>query len=188
MADSENSSIGKLVITGGGNIGTLASVNGLSVKHKQMGILTQSIFTLTDVAQSVINGTEYQSTKLFDFPVGFISIEGIVLSLAQKTTSVLASTINASSSGVVGIDKEAATNTGFSPLAGSSFTSSSVINVAGAAVVGGGTGSTTIIDGHSTAGSLYLCSSYPTTAQVNGNGTQTFTGTVIVTWLNLGDV
>jgi hypothetical protein len=191
MAQFEELTVGKLTMTGGGAIGTVAAVDGLSVKHKQMGVLVQSTFTLTDVAQAVVNGTEYQGTKLFDFPEGFIKVEGVVASLAQKTTSALASTINAGVTGAVSLGTATASNVSLTStmvdlLPSTAFTSSATINVAGTAVVAG-LAASAIFDGHSTAKSMFLNSAYATTTDVDGNGTQTFTGTIIVTWLALGD-
>lgn len=172
-------------------LGTLAAVSGLTVEHTTDGLLNRSVFTLTDVAQSVVDGTEYQSTKLFTFPEGFIKVEGVVASLAQKTTTALATTINASSTGAVALGTAAASNVSLTStmvnlLPSTAFTSSATINVAGTAVVAG-LAASAIFDGHSTAKDIYLNSAYATTTDVDGNGTQTFTGTIIVTWLNLGD-
>ena len=191
MAQFEELTVGKLLITGGGAVGTIAAVSGLTVKHKQMGALVQSTFTLTDVAQSVVNGTEYQGTKLFDFPEGFIKVEGVVASLAQKTTSALATTINASSAGAVSLGTATASATTLATtmvdlLPSTAFTSSATINVAGTAAVAG-LAASAVFDGHTTAKSMFLNSAYATTTDVDGNGTQTFTGTITVTWLNLGD-
>lgn len=191
MSDREEFTVGRLTITGGGGIGTLASVSGLSVKHKQMGALVQSTFTLTDVAQAVVNATEYQGTKLFDFPAGFIKVVGTVASLAQKTTSVLASTLNASSTGAVSLGTVTASATTLAStmvdlLPSTAFTSSATINVAGTAVVAG-LAASAIFDGHTTAKAMFLNSAYATTADVDADATQTFTGTIVVTWLQLGD-
>jgi hypothetical protein len=191
MSFFEDLTVGKVTLTGGGTIGTLASVSGLTAKHKQAGILVQSTFTLADVAQDVVNGTEYQGTKLYDFPEGRILVLGVTASLAQKTTSTLASTLNASSTGAVALGTATASNVSLTStmvdlLPSTAFTSSATINVAGTAVTAALAASAQF-DGTSTAKSMYLNSAFATTTDVDADATQTFTGTVTVTWLSLGD-
>jgi hypothetical protein len=191
MSFFEDLTVGKVTLTGGGTIGTLAAVSGLTAKHKQAGILVQSTFTLTDVAQDVVNGTEYQGTKLYDFPEGRILVLGVTASLAQKTTSTLASTLNASSTGAVALGTATASNVSLTStmvdlLPSTAFTSSATINVAGTAVTAALAASAQF-DGTSTAKSMYLNSAFATTTDVDADATQTFTGTVTVTWLSLGD-
>jgi len=190
VAQFEELTVGKLIVTGGGSVGTLANVSGLSVKHSQTGNLIQSVFTLADVAQSVINGTEYQSTLLFTFPKCFLKVQGSIASLAQKTTSGLVSTINAGATGAWSVGTAAASSTTLSFSAANfinsnAFTSSTVINVAGD-VVTDSLGITSITDSNSSVKSLYLNSAFATTGDIDGDGTQTFSGTIIINWLNLG--
>lgn len=192
MSMFEELSVGKLLLNGGGQVGTLASVSGLSVLHKQMGFMYQSVFTLTDVAQTVVNGTEYQGTKLFDFPEGRILVNGVVASLAQKTTSVIASTLNSGVTGAVALGTATASSTTLATtmvdlLPSTAFTSSTTINVAGTAVTAALAASAQF-DGTSTAKSMYLNSAYATTADVDADATQTWTGSIILTWTFLGDV
>jgi hypothetical protein len=193
MADREEYLVGKLIVTGGGSIGTLANVAGLTVKHKQMGNVIQSIFTLTNVEQSVVNGTEYQSTLLFTFPQTFIKVNGSVASLAQKTTSTLASSINASSTGAWSIGTAAASSTTLSSamanfIASNAFTSSSTVNVAGDTVTDASRIAIIVDSNTSAKSSLYLNSAFATTGDVGGDGTQTFSGTFIVNWMDLGSM
>lgn len=191
MAQYEELTVGKLNVSGGGNVGTLAAVSGLSVLHKQSGLVNQTKFTLTDVAQAVVNGTEYQGTKLYDFPEGRILVLGATASLAQKTTSALASTLNASSTGAVGVGTVTASATTLATtmqdiIPTTAFTSSATINVAGTAAVVALAASAQF-DGTTTAKSLFLNSAFATTTDVDADATQTFTGTLTVTWVSLGD-
>jgi len=169
----------------------LTSVTGLSAIDTFDGIVHQSVLTLTDVAQAVTNGTEYQGTKLFDFPAGNILVLGCVASIAQKTTSALASTLNAGSTGALSIGSAAASSTTLNGtmanfLTSTAFTSSATINVAGT-VVGGVLAAPLNLDGTTTAADMYINTAYATTTDVDGNATQTLTGTITLTWLNLGD-
>lgn len=192
MAQYEDLVVGKLTVAGGGVAGGVAqNVTGLKVVHKQVGPLTQSVFTLTDVPQAVVNGTEYQSTKLFQFPEGLIYLFGTTATLQQKTTSDPASTLNASVTGAVSLGTAAASSTTLGTtmadfLASTAFTSSATQNVAGTAVTGL-LSTPAAFDGTSTAKSLYLNSAFATTTDVDADATQTWSGTVTVTWLHLGD-
>ena len=80
-----------------------AAVSTVTVKNEQFGSFNKTTLTLDNVAQSVVNGTEYQGTKLFTFPEGRILVLGTTATLKQKTTSALASTLNASSTGAIAL-------------------------------------------------------------------------------------
>lgn len=173
------------------SLGTLASVTGLTVSHTTDGLINKSVFTLANVPQTVVNGTEYQGTKLFDFPEGWVKVEGVIATLAQKTTSALASTLNASSTGAVALGTATASNTTLAStmvdlLPSTAFTSSATVNVAGTAV-SAGLAAGALFNGTATAKSIYLNSAYATTADVDGDATQTFTGTITVVWMLIGD-
>lgn len=163
----------------------VATENGDALVH-------QTVLTLTDLAQSVTNGTEYQGTKIYDFPAGRILVLGVTASIAQKTTSALDTTLNASSTGALSIGTAAASNVTLDNamadlLPSTAFTSSATINVAGTAV-GSALAASAQFDGTGTAKDVYINTSYATTTDVDGNATQTLTGTVTITWINLGDI
>ena len=191
MSIYEDFTAGKITVTGSpGAIGTTANVAGLSVKHKVVGPLVQSVFTFTDMVQAVVNGTEYQSTKLYDFPKGVINVMGAVLTIQQKTTSDVASTLNASKTGAVGVGTVTASSTTLSTtmqdiIPTTAFTTSATTNTAGTAV-SAQLAAAAQFDGTTTAKSLFLSTAYATTADVDADATQTLTGTLTVTWLNIG--
>ena len=160
-------------------------------KHVQFGPFCQTTLTLNNVPQSVVNGTEYQGTKIYDFPQGRINILGVTATLQQKTTSVLASTLNASSTGAISLGTATASNVSLTGtmvdlLPSTAFTSSATINVAGTAV-SAALAASAQFDGTATAKDVYLNTAYATTTDVDGNATQTISGTVVITWCNLGD-
>ena len=170
---------------------TQPATGAIVVKQEQMGALYQTTLSLSDVPQAVVNGTEYQSTLLYTFPEGRLLVLGCTATLAQKTTSTLASTLNASVTGAVSLGTVAASATTLATtmvdlMPSTAFTSSATINVAGTAV-SSALAASAQFDGTSTAKKMYLNSAYATTADVDGNATQTFTGTVRVTWVWLGD-
>ena len=170
---------------------TQPATGAIVVKQEQFGALYQTTLSLVDVPQAVVNGTEYQSTLLYTFPEGRVLVLGCTATLAQKTTSTIASTLNASVTGAVSLGTVAASATTLATtmvdlMPSTAFTSSATINVAGTAV-SSALAASAQFDGTSTAKNVYLNSAYATTADVDGNATQTFTGTVRVTWIWLGD-
>lgn len=167
------------------------SVSTVTAKHVQFGPFIQSTITLTDVAQTVVNGTEYQGTKIFDFPAGRLNVLGVTATLQQTTTSALATTLNASSTGAIGLGTATASATTLATtmvdlLPSTAFTSSATINVAGTAV-SNALAAAAQFDGTTTAKDMYLNTAYATTTDVDGDATQTISGTIVVTWIQLGD-
>lgn len=163
----------------------------VTAKHEQFGPLTQTTLTLSNVAQTVTNGTEYQSTQIYDFPAGRLLVLGVTATLQQKTTSAIASTINSGVTGAISLGTAAASNVSLTStmvdlLPSTAFTSSTTINVAGTAVTAA-LAASAHFDGTATAKDMYLNTAYATTTDVDGNGTQTISGTIVITWINLGD-
>lgn len=168
------------------------SVSTVTAKHIQLGRFVVTTLTLANVAQTVTDGTEYQGTKIYDFPQGRIFVLGVTATLQQKTTSALATTINASSTGAIALGTATASATTLSStmvdlLPSTAFTSSATINVAGTAVTAA-LAAAAQFDGTSTAKDVFLNTAYATTTDVDGNGTQTISGTVVITWVQLGDL
>lgn len=176
------------------------ATGSIAALHEQFGPFCKTTLTLNNVPQSVVNGTEYQSTQLFVFPDGRITFLGASSTLRQKTTSAIASTINSGVTGAVSVGTTAASSTALSGantnvMTTTAFTSSTTINVPGTAVsngplISGGEGSgagLSIQDGTSSAVNLYLNSAYATTTDVDADGTQTFSGTITFVWVFVGD-
>jgi hypothetical protein len=155
------------------------------------GLVHQTTLTLSALAQAVVNGTEYQGTKIYDFPAGRILVLGVTATIAQTTTSALASTLNASSTGALGIGTATASSTTLATtmvdlLPSTAFTSSATIDVAGTAV-SAALAASAQFDGTGTAKDVFINTAYATTTDVDGDATQTLSGTVVLTWINLGD-
>lgn len=160
-------------------------------KQVQFGPFCQTTLTLNNVPQAVVNGTEYQGTKIYDFPQGRILVMGVTATLQQKTTSALASTLNASSTGAISLGTATASATTLATtmvdlLPSTAFTSSATVNVAGTAV-SAALAASAQFDGTSTAKDVYLNTAYATTGDVDADATQTISGTVVITWCALGD-
>lgn len=173
------------------DIGTIVPGIGVTAKYAAFGPFIQTTLKLDNVAQTVVNGTEYQGTKIFDFPETRMWVVGCVATLQQKTTSTLASTLNASSTGAIALGTATASNVSLTGtmvdfLPSTAFTSSATVNVAGTAV-SAVLAAAAFFDGTGTAKDLYLNTAYATTTDVDGDATQTISGTVVITWINLGD-
>lgn len=176
-----------------GTFGAVPEAVQSTVSVAELGdkVIHQTILTLTDLAQAVVNGTEYQGTKIYTFPLGRILVMGVTASIAQKTTSAIDTTLNSGVTGALGIGTATASNVSLTSamvdlLPSTAFTTSTVINVAGAAV-GAALAASAQFDGTSTAKAVFINTAYATTADVDGNATQTLTGNVTITWVNLGD-
>jgi len=170
---------------------TQPATGSIKIKRENFGPLNQIVLTLDNVPQTVVNGTEYQGTKLFTFPEGRLFVVGVTATLRQKTTSVLASTLNASSTGAIALGTATASSTTLATtmvdlLPSTAFTSSATINVAGTAV-SAALSAGAQFDGTSAAKSMYLNTAYATTTDVDGDATQTISGTITCTYIWLGD-
>ena len=166
------------------------ATGSIVAKQVQFGPLCQTTLTLNNVPQAVVNGTEYQGTKIYDFPQGRILVMGVTATLQQKTTSAIASTLN-SGTGAISLGTATASNVSLTGtmvdlLPSTAFTSSTVINVAGTAV-SAALAASAQFDGTTTAKDVYLNTAYATTTDVDADATQTISGTVVITWVQLGD-
>ena len=170
---------------------TQPATGKITYKAEQFGALNYVKLTLDNVPQTVVNGTEYQGTKIYTFPEGRILVLGVTATLKQKTTSALASTLNASSTGAIALGTATASNVSLTStmvdlLPSTAFTSSATVNVAGTAV-SAALAASAQFDGTSTAKSMYLNTAYATTTDVDGDATQTISGTINFVFVYLGD-
>jgi hypothetical protein len=167
-------------------------IGTVRAKHFQAGPFVYTTLILENVAQAVVNGTEYQGTKIYDFPESRILVLGVTATLQQKTTSTLASTLNASSTGAISLGSASATNVSLTStmvdfLPSTAFTSSATINTAGTAVTAALAASAQF-NGTVTPVDLFLNTAYATTTDVDGDATQTISGTIRIVWCLLGDL
>lgn len=172
-------------------VATQPATGAVRVKNEQFGSFNKTTLTLDNVPQAIVNGTEYQGTKIYTFPEGRILVLGVTATLQQKTTSALASTLNASSTGAIALGTATASATTLAStmvdlLPSTAFTSSATVNVAGTAVKAA-LAASAHFDGTTTAKPVYLNTAYATTTDVDGNATQTISGTVNICWVFLGD-
>lgn len=169
----------------------LAQVGQVVASEYGNGVMHQTVLTLAALAQAVVNGTEYQSTKIYSFPEGRILVLGVTASLAPTTTSAISTTLNSGVTGAVALGTVAASNVALTStmvdlLPSTAFVTSTVIDEA-AAAVGAALAASTHFDGHTTHKDVYLNSGFATTTDVDADATMTWSGNVTITWLNLGD-
>ncbi len=169
---------------------TQPATGNIGHKYEQFGAFYRTTLTLDNVPQAVVNGTEYQSTKIFTFPEGRILLLGTTATLRQKTTSAIATTLN-SGTGAIALGTAAASNVSLTGtmvdiLPSTAFTSSTVINTPGTAV-SAALAASAQFDGTTTAKPVYLNTAYATTTDVDADATQTISGTVVLVWVFLGD-
>lgn len=156
-----------------------------------VGVVHQTTLTLSALEQTVVNGTEYQSTKIYSFPEGRILVLGVTASLAPTTTSAISSTLNSGVTGALALGTAAASNVSLTStmvdlLPSTAFVTSTTIDVS-AAAVGAALAASAQFDGHTTAKDVYLNSAFATTGDVDADATMTWAGHVTITWAHLGD-
>lgn len=167
------------------------ATGGIDWKRDQFGGFFVVTLTLDNVPQAVVNGTEFQGTKLMTFPEGRLNVLGCTATLQQKTTSAIASTLNSGVTGAISLGTATASNVALTGamvdlLPSTAFTSSTTINVAGTAV-SAALAAAAQFDGTSTAKSMFLNTAYATTTDVDADATQTISGTITVVFAFLGD-
>jgi hypothetical protein len=179
MVDLDASQVGYGAVPASLGATAVATEGGDSLIH-------QTTITLTALAQAIADATSWAATKIYGFPTGRILILGCKASLAPTTTSTIATTIKSGVAGSVALgsvatDSISLTSTEVDLAPATVTANSTVINVAAAAVA------PTLAASAQFAGplSMYLNSSVAA-ADIDGDGTLTWSGTVVVTWINLG--
>jgi hypothetical protein len=170
---------------------TLAQSGQVVATEYGNGVVHQTVLTLAALAQTVVNGTEYQGTKIYSFPEGRILVLGVTASLAPTTTSTIATTLNSGVTGAVAVGTAAASNVSLTStmvdlLPSTAFVTSTVINEP-AAAVGAALAASAHFDGHSSHKDVYLNSAFATTTDVDADATMTWAGNITITWAFLGD-
>lgn len=177
------------------NIGASNGATVSAAEYGFGGFLHQTVLTLTALPLTLADsdGANGAGVKIYDFPAGQITILGATGSVAETTTSTLASTLNASKTynwGVGTTTQASATlaTTEQDIIPTTNGTSSATINVAGAASGGVRTAAPAQFDGTATAIDAYFNVGIAADADIDGAATTTWTGTITITWLFNGDV
>jgi hypothetical protein len=173
------------------NAGTQVSKAGLTANTTGSGGTYQTVLTFKAMPISVLAANDYASQKIFDFPAGKIRIKGGTASLAFAVTTARASTINDSAAMDWSVGTVAASSVTLATTmvdiiakqdktldgAVAAYTTAQAADVAAAATH----------DGTSTAIDAYLNVSFPTEADIDGNGTVAVNGTITILWEAWGD-
>jgi hypothetical protein len=156
------------------------------------GLVCRSTFTIASLLQNVVNGTEYQSSKIWTFPNVRATMIQAYFNIAQTTTSAIATTLNSGVTGAISLGTAAASSVTLNStmanlVASTAFTSSTTIDVAGTAVeayldANNDASEVFTIDATASDVSVYLNTAYATTTDVDADATQTLAGTVILYW------
>lgn len=173
---------------------TSGAVNGATVTEHLLagGVVKQSVIQLAATPMTVTDALAYAGLKIYDFPEGRILVLGSTGSLAFTTTSTIASTINSAANmdwaiGTVTASNITLATTMLDLLPKVDNPTSTTINVAAAATSGMLVASAHF-DGTTTAVDAFLNVSFPTNTEIDADGTLTVTGTITITWVNLGDL
>lgn len=171
-------------------VGAAAST-GCVASETGFGPLHQTLLTLSSVPMTLADATAGGGTKIYDFPEGRILILGATGTMTFTTTSVLASTLNASVTGNWGVGTVVQANgtlatTEQDIIPTKNFTASATINVAGS-TTSSALASSAQFDGTATAKDAYLNVGLATNTDIDADATVTASGTVLITWIQLGD-
>jgi hypothetical protein len=167
---------------------TVTTTEGLKAIHTTRIDLAALAISLSDA--NVGGGT-----KIYDFPEGLIRIHSAAaIGITPTTTSAILTTLNGSKTLSVGVGSVQTTTQGSGTVSTTeqdvvnafSATSSATINVAGTAG-NGKCGAPQLLDGHTTAASLFLNVQVPTATDIDGDATITVSGVVIVDWSYVAD-
>lgn len=159
-------------------------------KGDPSGLIHQTVLTVAALPQAIADATSWAGTEIYDFPEGRISVLGCAAALAPTTTSAIATTIKSGVGGTVSLGTAAASKIAVDGamvdlLPATVTVNGTTINVAAAAVKAA-LAAAAQFDGTTTAKKMYLNSSVAA-ADIDGDGTLAWSGTITVTWMNLGD-
>jgi hypothetical protein len=176
---------------------TVGAVHGTGVTLVEEGVGTgyhRTTFTVAALPLTISNavaGTQASGDYIYTFPEGRILVLGTTASIAETTTSTIASTLTAGKTCKFALGTTIGTNatlatTEVDLCPATSITSSATINVAGAAATAALAASAQF-DGTAGAKKAYLNFAVPTDLDLAGDATITLSGTVVITWVFLGD-
>lgn len=151
--------------------------------------------TLTNVSLSITDSAAYGGTKIASFPKCLTSLIDATSNLTFTTSSAIASTLNAGASVQYGLGTATASATTLATtmidvVPGTAqtvptFTSSSVINTASAAVTNY-LKAVAKFDGSGTAKDIYINAAVGTGTDIDGDATVLVNGTIVLVWGNVG--
>lgn len=183
-------------------VGAVVAGIGVVASETGSGNFRKTTLTLTNTPLSITDALAYAGLKLYDFPAGRLRILDAVMNLTVTTTSEIATTLKSGVDVSIGLGSAVATSltlatTMQNMMPGSgeavvTFPSSTVINVAPAAVTGflaavDAAQLGAILDGTETPIDLFLNLGVAAD-DIDGNATVVINGTIQLTWINGGDI
>lgn len=163
-----------------------------NVATEALGIVNRTTLTLTDLTIAVTDSLAYAGQKIYDFPAGRILLLGCVSYLKWGVTTDRTSTINNNASLTYGIGSATASNaTLASAMIDMHPKTTEVLDGAAAAYtaqVGAALAAAAQFDGASSGAiDAFLNVGFETGTDIDADGTLKVSGTIVFTWLNLGD-
>lgn len=173
---------------------SIGTKNGstVSVVEYGDGVVNRTVLTLTNLPITVRDTQQGGGVKIYDFPAGRILTLGGSGYATFTTTSVLASTLNASVTCQWGVGSVTQTNTTLATteqnlIQVTAFTSSATINVANTATNGVGAAVLASLDGTSTAIDAYFNIAVAGATDIDADATVLVNGVITLLWANAGD-
>ena len=157
--------------------------NGISIVDTGNGPLRQTVVTLTN-AQFSIAAAAFGSLKLFDFPAGYIVVDGGMadLSIASSTATAATSVFSVGSAAQADNTPSATTEVDICAVLASAASFTSTAQNADLKTKT----SASYLDGTGTPAAAYL--NFGQGAATNVTTTITVNGTIVITWKNLGEI
>lgn len=175
------------------NTAAAGAVNGATVSAAEYGdgVVHKTVLTLAATPLTVTDALAYAGVKVYDFPEGRLHVLGVTASLQWAVTSARVSTINDSASLTWGLGTATASNATLATTMVDLLPKTTKVLAAAAAALN--TASTAALaaaaqfDGTGTASDAFLNAAFETGTDIDADGTMTATGTITITWINLGD-
>ena len=169
-------------------VGTIPSVAGLSVQEFGVGSVRQTLLTFSSFRVTLTdNGvTHAGGAKIYDFPAGLVHVKGITGSLTIASSEATSANHVCSIGSVVGNTSANGTLTSteadlVASTAAAIASSAGTFNAKSTAALM----AANVFDGTSTALGAYLNAAG---GADDVGGTRDFTGTILITWENFGDI
>lgn len=172
---------------------SIGAVNGATVSAFETvdGLVRRTVIQVQNLPLTLADAGQGAGVKIYDFPEGRILMLGAVGAMAMITTSVLASTLHGGVTCKWGVGSTiqanatlATTEQDLIPV--TTLVASATINVTGAQAKAS-LAAALQLDGTTTPVDAFLNVSIPTGTDIDANATVLLTGTIQLTWINLGD-
>lgn len=173
------------------NPGEVPEVDGIEAIHNGLGVVNQTVLILDGVAIDVAKDDAYASAKIYEFPAGRILVLGVLASLQWGVTTPRDDTINDSADLSWAIGSAEASSDTLSDAMVDLIPKTSVtleaedsdLNETSNAALA----ESAQFDGTSSALGAYLNVGFETGDDIDDDGTLEATGSVTITWVNLGN-